>query len=49
VRRIAPRRAFALHDCLLSERGFAIYDGNMSRLAGCEYARLDPGTSVTLP
>jgi hypothetical protein len=49
VRRIAPRRAFALHDCLLSERGYGIYDGNMSRLAGCEYARLDPGSSVTLP
>jgi L-ascorbate metabolism protein UlaG (beta-lactamase superfamily) len=49
VRRIGPRRAFALHDCLLSDRGFAVYDANMSRLAGCEYARLAPGESVGLP
>jgi L-ascorbate metabolism protein UlaG (beta-lactamase superfamily) len=49
VRRIGPRRAFALHDCLLSDRGFAVYDGNMTRLSGCEYARLAPGESVSLP
>jgi L-ascorbate metabolism protein UlaG (beta-lactamase superfamily) len=49
VRRIGPRRAFALHDCLLSDPGLAVYDGNLSRLAGCEYARLAPGESVSLP
>jgi len=49
VRRIGPRRAYALHDCLLSDRGFAVYDANMTRLSGCEYARLAPGESVSLP
>jgi L-ascorbate metabolism protein UlaG (beta-lactamase superfamily) len=49
VRRIGPRRAYALHDCLLSDRGFAVYDGNMTRLSGCDYARLAPGESVSLP
>jgi L-ascorbate metabolism protein UlaG (beta-lactamase superfamily) len=49
VRAVAPRRAFALHDCLLSEAGFAVYDGNMARLSGCEYARLAAGEAVSLP
>ena len=49
VRRIAPRRAFALHDCLLSDAGFKVYDGNMTRLSRCEYARLAPGQEVGLP
>jgi L-ascorbate metabolism protein UlaG (beta-lactamase superfamily) len=49
VRAVAPRRAFALHDCLLSEAGFAVYDGNMARLSGCEYARLTAGEAVSLP
>jgi len=49
VRRIAPRRALALHDCLLSDRGLSVYDANLTRLAGCEYARLAPGESVPMP
>ena len=49
VRSIAPRRAFALHDALLSEAGLGVYDGNMARLSGCEYARLSAGESVNLP
>jgi len=48
VRAIAPRRAFALHDCLLSDVGFQVYDGNMARLSGCDYARLVPGEAVSL-
>jgi L-ascorbate metabolism protein UlaG (beta-lactamase superfamily) len=46
VRAIAPRRAFALHDALLSEAGHMVTDGNMSRLSHTAYARLEPGTAV---
>ena len=46
VRAIAPRRAFALHDGLLSEAGHVVTDGNMSRLSNCEYARLEPGSTI---
>ncbi|MGW0431616.1 MBL fold metallo-hydrolase [Micromonospora sp. NPDC003197] len=46
VRAIAPRRAFALHDALLSHAGYTVTDANMSQLSGCEYARLEPGASV---
>jgi L-ascorbate metabolism protein UlaG (beta-lactamase superfamily) len=46
VRAVAPRRAYALHDCLLSDAGFQVTDGNMTKLAGCDYARLAPGQTV---
>jgi L-ascorbate metabolism protein UlaG (beta-lactamase superfamily) len=46
IRKISPRRALALHDCLLSDVGGKIYDGNLVKLANCEYARLGPGTTV---
>lgn len=46
VRAVAPRRAYALHDCLLSAAGYQVTDANMARLAKCEYARLAPGTTV---
>ena len=46
VRAVAPRRAYALHDCLLSEIGGKIYDANLARLAGCDYQRLEPGTTI---
>ncbi|HLT11258.1 MAG TPA: MBL fold metallo-hydrolase [Micromonosporaceae bacterium] len=49
VRKVAPRRAFALHDALLSDAGYAVTDANMSRLSGTEYARLAPGQSADLP
>jgi hypothetical protein len=48
VRAIAPRRALALHDCLLSDSGFAVTDANMAKLAGCDYARLGVGEAVTV-
>lgn len=44
VRRIAPLRAFPLHDALLSEPGHAVMTANMRRLVGCPYERLHPGT-----
>ena len=49
VRAVAPRRALALHDCLLSEPGFTVYDANLARLSQCDYARLAAGDSVTVP
>ncbi len=46
VRAVAPRRAFALHDHLLSRAGGDVYDGGMRRLVECEYLRLAPGSTV---
>jgi L-ascorbate metabolism protein UlaG (beta-lactamase superfamily) len=46
IRAVHPRRAYALHDGLHNERGHMVVDGNLDRLAQCEYARLDPGTTV---
>jgi L-ascorbate metabolism protein UlaG (beta-lactamase superfamily) len=46
VRAVAPRRAFALHDAVLSDAGGGLVDGLMSKLARCDYDRLAPGTSV---
>jgi L-ascorbate metabolism protein UlaG (beta-lactamase superfamily) len=46
IRQVAPRRALALHDSLLSDLGGKIYDGNLAKLSKCEYARLDPGSTV---
>jgi L-ascorbate metabolism protein UlaG (beta-lactamase superfamily) len=48
VRSVAPRRAFALHDHLLSAAGLPIVDSLLSRLAGTPYRRLAPGESVSL-
>jgi L-ascorbate metabolism protein UlaG (beta-lactamase superfamily) len=46
VRAVAPRRAFALHDALLSDAGHTVTDANMAKLSGCDYARLEPGVRV---
>lgn len=46
IRAIGPQRAYALHDGLLNDRGHMVVDGSLDRLAQCEYARLDVGTSV---
>lgn len=46
VRSVAPRRAFALHDALLSDVGHAITDATMAKLSGCDYARLEPGVRL---
>jgi L-ascorbate metabolism protein UlaG (beta-lactamase superfamily) len=44
VRAVAPRRAYGIHDCLLSEAGWAVYDRGLAGLAGCDYARVAPGS-----
>jgi L-ascorbate metabolism protein UlaG (beta-lactamase superfamily) len=46
IRAVRPRRAFALHDCLLNEVGLKVTDGGLARLAGCDYARLAVGETV---
>jgi len=46
VRAIAPRRAYALHDALLSNAGLKLTDANMAKLARCEYGRLEAGSSL---
>jgi L-ascorbate metabolism protein UlaG (beta-lactamase superfamily) len=49
VRAVAPRRAYALHDGLLNDRGLALVDGLLARIGGAQYARLAAGESVSLP
>lgn len=49
VRAIAPGRAIALHDALLSAAGLSVYGANMERLAGVPYARIEPGQPVAAP
>lgn len=48
ARAVAPGRAYALHDHLLSAAGAQVYGGILTRLAGCDYQRLEPGTTVTV-
>ncbi|WP_093838263.1 MBL fold metallo-hydrolase [Streptomyces aidingensis] len=52
VREVAPRRALAVHDGLLSETGLLIYGRNFGPqgpgTGGAEYARLAPGESLAL-
>lgn len=48
ARAVAPRRAYALHDHLLSPAGSKVYDTNLGKLSGCDYQRLEPGTGVDL-
>jgi L-ascorbate metabolism protein UlaG (beta-lactamase superfamily) len=52
VRHLAPERALAVHDGLLSEAGHAVYGRNLGPqgpgLGGASYARLAPGESATL-
>lgn len=46
VRAVAPRRAYALHDSLLSEAGGRVHDATLAKLAGCDYDRLAAGSTV---
>lgn len=49
VRAVGPRRAYALHDGLLSDAGHLVTDAVMMQLARCEYATLTSGAIVPLP
>ena len=46
VRAVGPRRAYALHDSLLSDNGLTLTDALMTARSGAEYARLAPGATV---
>jgi L-ascorbate metabolism protein UlaG (beta-lactamase superfamily) len=46
VRAVKPRRAYALHDALLNDNGFALVDRLLGQLSGAEYRRLPAGESV---
>ncbi|MEU9741759.1 MBL fold metallo-hydrolase [Micromonospora chersina] len=46
IRAVAPRRAFALHDGLLNDRGFGVLDRQYTVLSNTEYRRLEPGTRI---
>ncbi|MEO3754406.1 MBL fold metallo-hydrolase [Streptomyces sp. B6B3] len=52
VRQLAPRRALAIHDALLSDVGHLVYGRNLGPqgpgLGDAEFARLVPGESTTL-
>ncbi|GAA3887075.1 MBL fold metallo-hydrolase [Streptomyces sedi] len=52
VRELAPRRAYAVHDGLLSDIGLTVYGRNLGPqgpgVGPTEYARLAPGESVAL-
>jgi L-ascorbate metabolism protein UlaG (beta-lactamase superfamily) len=47
ARAVAPARAYALHDHLLSTAGATVYGNVIGRLAGGDYTRLEPGTTVS--
>lgn len=47
ARAVAPRRAYALHDFLLSPAGATVYGNVLSRLLNLPYERLEPGTTVS--
>ncbi|MFG1952755.1 MBL fold metallo-hydrolase [Micromonospora sp. NPDC048830] len=44
IRAVAPRRAYALHDALLNDNGFAVYNRQYAALSKTEYQRLEPGS-----
>ncbi|GHE47120.1 MBL fold metallo-hydrolase [Streptomyces longispororuber] len=48
VREVAPRRAYDVHDALLTDLARPIYDGHIGRLGGAEHVRLAPGESAEL-
>jgi L-ascorbate metabolism protein UlaG (beta-lactamase superfamily) len=46
ARAVRPRRAYALHDALLTETGAGFYGSHLQRFSGTEYARVAPGTTI---
>ena len=46
VRAVGPRRVYALHDCLDSERSAGLVDQHLSARSGCPYERLTPGSTI---
>ncbi|MET8767929.1 MBL fold metallo-hydrolase [Streptomyces sp. NPDC004658] len=48
VREVAPRRAYDVHDALLTDLALPIYEGHLGRLGGTEHQRLHPGAWTEL-
>ncbi|MFG2333106.1 MBL fold metallo-hydrolase [Streptomyces sp. NPDC048604] len=48
VRELKPRRAFDVHDALLTDLARPIYDNQIGALGGAEHGRLAPGESAEL-
>ncbi|KUN90090.1 MBL fold metallo-hydrolase [Streptomyces bungoensis] len=48
VREVRPRRAYDVHDALLTDLARPIYDRQIGALAGAEHLRLAPGASADL-
>jgi L-ascorbate metabolism protein UlaG (beta-lactamase superfamily) len=48
ARAVAPKRAFALHDCLDNDRSATLVDGHLSTRSGCPYERLVPGSTIDM-
>ncbi|MFE0700312.1 MBL fold metallo-hydrolase [Streptomyces sp. NPDC058872] len=48
VREVAPRRAYDIHDALLTDLARPIYDRQIGELGGTAHARLAPGASTLL-
>ncbi|MEV6804761.1 MBL fold metallo-hydrolase [Streptomyces sp. NPDC051132] len=46
VREVGPRRAYDVHDALLTDLARPIYDGHLGRLGGTDHRRLAPGASA---
>lgn len=46
VREVRPRRAYDIHDALLTDLARPIYDGQIGALGGTDHRRLAPGTSA---
>ncbi|MEU2063165.1 MBL fold metallo-hydrolase [Streptomyces sp. NPDC013455] len=46
VREVKPRRAYDVHDALLTDLARPIYDGHLGRLGGTDHQRLVPGASA---
>ncbi|HZX39574.1 MAG TPA: MBL fold metallo-hydrolase [Streptomyces sp.] len=48
VREVKPRRAFDIHDALLTDLARPIYDSQIGSLGGAEHGRLAPGETADL-
>ncbi|MEU2880017.1 MBL fold metallo-hydrolase [Streptomyces sp. NPDC007070] len=48
VREVKPRRAYDIHDALLSDLARPVYDRQIGDLGGAEHLRLTPGASAEL-
>ncbi|AJE43187.1 MBL fold metallo-hydrolase [Streptomyces nodosus] len=48
VREVEPRRAYDVHDALLTDLARPIYDNQIGALGGTEHLRLAPGASAEL-